>query len=53
METSAGRNAGAPIAERAKVPFIYTSFYEGRACGEYLFVNAWVPEQVVPPSLSS
>jgi urea transport system substrate-binding protein len=49
METSAARNAGAPIAERAKVPFIYTSFYEGRACGEYLFVNAWVPEQVVPP----
>jgi urea transport system substrate-binding protein len=49
METSAARNAGAPIAERATVPFIYTSFYEGRACGEYLFVNAWVPEQVVPP----
>ncbi len=49
METSAARNAGAPIAERAKVPFIYTSFYEGRACGKYLFVNAWVPEQVVPP----
>src|SRR6266480_5680329 len=49
METSAARNAGAPIAERAKVPFIYTSFDEGRACGEYLFVNAWVPEQVVPP----
>lgn len=49
METSAARNAGAPIAARAKVPFIYTSFYEGRACGKYLFVNAWVPEQVVPP----
>jgi len=49
METSAARNAGAPIAERANVPFIYTSFYEGRACGKYLFVNAWVPEQVVPP----
>jgi branched-chain amino acid transport system substrate-binding protein len=49
METSAARNAGAPIAERAKVPFIYTSFYEGRACGKHLFVNAWVPEQVVPP----
>src|SRR5438445_4279342 len=49
METSAARNAGAPIAERAKVPFIYTSFYEGRACGKTLFVNAWVPEQVVPP----
>ena len=49
METSAARNAGAPIAERAKTLFIYTSFYEGRACGKHLFVNAWVPEQVVPP----
>src|SRR5438128_434967 len=39
----------APIAERAKTLFIYTSFYEGRACGKTLFVNAWVPEQVVPP----
>ncbi len=52
METSAARNAGAPIAERAKVPFIYTSFYEGHACGKYLFVNAWVPEQVVPPTIN-
>ncbi len=49
METSAARNAGAPIADRAKTLFIYTSFYEGRACGKYLYVNAWVPEQVVPP----
>jgi urea transport system substrate-binding protein len=49
METSAARNAGAPIAERAKTLFIYTSFYEGRACGKYLYVNAWVPEQIVPP----
>jgi len=49
METSAARNAGAPIADRAKTLYIYTSFYEGRACGKYLYVNAWVPEQVVPP----
>jgi branched-chain amino acid transport system substrate-binding protein len=49
METSAARNAGAPIADRAKTLFIYTSFYEGRACGKYLFVNAWVPEQIVSP----
>lgn len=49
METSAARNAGAPIAERAKTLYIYTSFYEGRACGKYLYVNAWVPEQIVPP----
>jgi urea transport system substrate-binding protein len=49
METSAARNAGLPIVARGKVPFIYTSFYEGRSCSPYLFVNAWVPEQQVPP----
>jgi urea transport system substrate-binding protein len=49
METSAARNAGLPIVARGKVPFIYTSFYEGRSCSPYLYVNAWVPEQQVPP----
>lgn len=49
METSAARNAGLPIVGRGKVPFIYTSFYEGRSCSPYLFVNAWVPEQQVAP----
>ena len=32
METSAARNAGLPIVNRGRVPFIYTSFYEGRSC---------------------
>lgn len=49
METSAARNAGLPIVGRGKTPFIYTSFYEGRSCSPYLYVNAWVPEQQVPP----
>jgi len=49
METSAARNAGMPIVGKGGVPYIYTSFYEGRACSPYLFVNAWVPEQQVPP----
>ncbi len=49
METSAARNAGLPIVSRGKTPFIYTSFYEGRSCNPYLYVNAWVPEQQVPP----
>jgi urea transport system substrate-binding protein len=49
METSAARNAGLPIVQRGKTPFIYTSFYEGRSCSPYLYVNAWVPEQQVPP----
>jgi len=31
------------------VPYIYTSFYEGRSCNPNLYVNAWVPEQQVPP----
>lgn len=49
METSAARNAGLPIVTRGKVPFIYTSFYEGRSCNRYLYVNAWVPDQQVAP----
>ncbi|MDF2141793.1 substrate-binding protein [Paenirhodobacter sp. CAU 1674] len=49
METSAARNAGLPIVARGKVPYIYTSFYEGRSCSPFLYVNAWVPEQQVPP----
>src|SRR6266568_6319439 len=49
METSAARNAGLPIVTRGKTPFIYTSFYEGKSCSPYLYVNAWVPEQQVPP----
>jgi urea transport system substrate-binding protein len=49
METSAARNAGLPIVQRGKVPFIYTSFYEGRSCNEYLYVDAWVPDQQVAP----
>jgi branched-chain amino acid transport system substrate-binding protein len=49
METSAARNAGLPIVNRGKVPFIYTSFYEGRSCSPWMYVNAWVPEQQVAP----
>lgn len=49
METSAARNAGLPIVNKGKIPYIYTSFYEGRSCSPWLFVNAWVPEQQVPP----
>lgn len=49
METSAARNAALPIVSRGKVPYIYTSFYEGKSCNTYLYVNAWVPEQQVPP----
>jgi len=49
METSAARNAGIPIIAKGDIPYIYTSFYEGRSCNKNLFVNAWVPEQQVPP----
>jgi len=49
METSAARNAGLPIVNRGKVPMIYTSFYEGRSCSPWMYVNAWVPEQQVAP----
>ena len=49
METSAARNAALPIVNKGRVPYIYTSFYEGHSCSKYLFVDAWVPEQQVPP----
>ena len=47
METTAARNAGLPIITRGKIPYIYTSFYEGRSCNKYQHINAWVPEQLV------
>jgi branched-chain amino acid transport system substrate-binding protein len=47
METSAARNGGLPIVTRGKVPYIYTSFYEGRSCNRYMYVDAWVPDQQV------
>ena len=49
METSAARNAGLPIVSKSSLPYIYTSFYEGKSCNKNLFVDAWVPEQQVPP----
>jgi urea transport system substrate-binding protein len=49
METSAARNAGLPAVNKSRTPFIYTSFYEGRSCSPYMYVNGWVPEQQVPP----
>ncbi len=49
METSAARNAGLPIVARGRVPYIYTSFYEGRSCSPWMHVNGWVPEQQVAP----
>lgn len=49
METSAARNAGLPAVNKARKPYIYTSFYEGKSCSPNMFVDAWVPEQQVPP----
>ncbi|HTI17347.1 MAG TPA: substrate-binding protein [Trinickia sp.] len=48
-ETSAARNAGLPIVSRGKVPFVYTSFYEGRSCNRNMYVDGWVPDQQVAP----
>jgi branched-chain amino acid transport system substrate-binding protein len=47
METTAARNAGLPIITRGKIPYIYTSFYEGRSCNKYQHIDAWVPQQMV------
>ena len=49
MEVSSARNAGLPIVEEGNVPYIYSSFYEGRSCSPNRFVNGWVTEQQVPP----
>ncbi|WP_428982663.1 substrate-binding protein [Oricola indica] len=49
METSAARNAGLPIVNRGQIPYIYTSFYEGKSCSPWMHINAWVPEQQVAP----
>jgi urea transport system substrate-binding protein len=47
METTAARNAGLPIITRGKIPYIYTSFYEGASCNKYQHIDAWVPQQMV------
>jgi branched-chain amino acid transport system substrate-binding protein len=49
METSAARNAGLPIVARGKIPYIYTSYYEGHSCSPYMFADSWVPDQQVAP----
>jgi branched-chain amino acid transport system substrate-binding protein len=49
METSAARNAALPIVARGKKPFIYTSFYEGKSCSPWMYINGWVPDQQVAP----
>jgi branched-chain amino acid transport system substrate-binding protein len=49
METSAGREAGIPVAEKANVPAIYTSLYEGASCNPILYANAEVPNQQTDP----
>lgn len=49
METSAARNAALPVVGKGKTPYIYTSFYEGRSCNNWMYVNGWVPEQQVAP----
>lgn len=49
METSAARNGGLPIVTRGKVPYIYTSLYEGRSCNHYMYADGPVPEQMVAP----
>jgi branched-chain amino acid transport system substrate-binding protein len=49
METSAGREAGLPVAAAANVPAIYSSQYEGLSCNPILYVNAEVPNQQIDP----
>ena len=45
MQTSAARNGMLPIVTRGKVPYIYTSLYEGRSCNKYLYANGAIPDR--------
>src|SRR3954451_3575302 len=49
MQTSAARNGMLPIVSRGRVPYIYTSLYEGRSCNHWLYADGPVPEQMVAP----
>jgi len=49
MQTSAARNGMLPIVTRGRVPYIYTSLYEGRSCNKWLYADGAVPEQMVGP----
>jgi urea transport system substrate-binding protein len=49
MQTSAARNGMLPIVSRGRVPYIYTSLYEGRSCNRWLYADGPVPEQMVAP----
>src|SRR4051812_15087464 len=49
MQTSAARNGMLPIVARGRVPYIYTSLYEGRSCNHWLYADGPVPEQMVAP----
>lgn len=49
METSAARNGALPIVTRGKIPYLYTSYYEGKSCNRYMFEDSWVPDQQVAP----
>src|ERR1700709_866309 len=49
MQTSAARNGMLPVVSRGKVPYVYTSLYEGRSCNNYLYADGPVPEQMVGP----
>jgi len=51
LETSANREAIRPIADKAGVPVLYGSYYEGSSCGEMMFIPAAVPNQQVEPGL--
>src|SRR4051812_21590571 len=49
MQASAALNGMLPIVSRGRVPYIYTSLYEGRSCTHWLYADGPVPEQMVAP----
>ena len=49
--TSASREAIRPIFEEAKLPYFYTSMYEGGVASDYNICTSFTPEQNVLPLL--
>ena len=49
--TSSSREIIRPIIRAAKIPYFYTTFYEGGACDKYTFITGPTPSQQLRPLL--
>lgn len=47
--TSSSREALRPIIRRARIPYFYSSLYEGGACDKYTFITSTTASQQIKP----